>query len=110
MYVHTHVWMSTATNVIMYKSIWTCQACQSGHYVADHANLIYYSSLDTLTIVCLTTKFEPFVFPVLGFVFVCVSDIYIVVSLYDFRLLPTHFRYVIIEVIRMTFMMKSRVD
>jgi len=34
----------------------------------------------------------------LGFVFACVSDIYIIVSLYDFCLLPTYFCYVIINV------------
>jgi hypothetical protein len=38
--VHTYVWMSIATN-IMYKGICTCQNCQSGHYAADYANLIY---------------------------------------------------------------------
>jgi hypothetical protein len=40
-------------------------------------------SLDTWTIVCLTaTKFKPFVFPMLGFVFAYVSDIHIIVTLY----------------------------
>jgi len=44
-----------------------------------------YGSLDTSTIVCLTaTKFEIFMFPMLGFVFTYVSNIYIIVSLYEF--------------------------
>jgi hypothetical protein len=56
-------------------------------------------NLDTWKILCLiATKFEPFVFPVLGFYFVYVSDIYIIVSLYDFRLLPTYFCYVTLGV------------
>jgi len=33
--------MSTATNIIMYKSIYTCQVCQSGNFAADDASLIY---------------------------------------------------------------------
>jgi hypothetical protein len=51
-------------------------------------------------IICLTTitQFEPFVFPMLGFIFAYVSDIYIIMSLYDFCLLPTYFCYVIINV------------
>jgi hypothetical protein len=37
-----------------------------------------------MAVVCLTaTKFEPFIFPMLGFVFAYVSNIYIIVSLYD---------------------------
>jgi len=58
-------------------------------------NSYNYGRLDTRTILYLTAiKFEPFVFPMLGFVFACFSNIYIIVSLYDFCLFPTHFFYV----------------
>jgi hypothetical protein len=41
--------------------------------------------------VCLTaTKFEPFVFSVLGFAFAYVSKIHIIMILYDFCLLPCY--------------------
>jgi hypothetical protein len=79
----------------MYKGICTYQACQSGHCASDNT----YGSLDTWTIICLTaTKLEPFVFPMLGFLFAYVSDIYIVLNLYNFCLLPTYFCYVIVNV------------
>jgi hypothetical protein len=54
------VWMSstTTTNIIMYKSICTCQACQSGKCAEDMPTVYTYGSLDIGTIVCLTaTKF-----------------------------------------------------
>jgi hypothetical protein len=40
-YVRTHVWMSTATNITMYEGICTYQVCQYGHYAAEYANGIY---------------------------------------------------------------------
>jgi hypothetical protein len=74
------------------------QACQSGRCAADYSNGTH-SSLDTWKIVCVTaTKFEPFVFPMLGLVFSSVWNIYTIVSLYDFCLLPTYFCYVIVNV------------
>jgi hypothetical protein len=58
------------------KFICTCQACQSEHCAAVMPTLYTYCSSDTRKIVCLTaTKFEPFVFPILGFVFAYVSNI-----------------------------------
>jgi hypothetical protein len=51
-----------------------------------------YGSLELWMIICLTaTKLELFIFPMLGFVCACVSDIFIIVSLHDFWLLPTYF-------------------
>jgi len=49
-------------------------------------------------IACLTAKYEPFLFPILGFVFAYVSDIYVIVDLHDFCLLPAYFCYVIVNV------------
>jgi hypothetical protein len=40
-YVHTHVCMSTITNIIMYKGIYKCQACHSGHCTAAYVYFIY---------------------------------------------------------------------
>jgi hypothetical protein len=52
-------------------------------------NLSIYGNLDTRTILCLTaTKFQPFKFSVLGFVFVYIYNIQIIMILYDFRLWP----------------------
>jgi hypothetical protein len=49
--------------------------------------LCTYGSLDTWTIVCLiATNFEPFMFPMSGFIFASVSNILIVANLYDFFL------------------------
>jgi hypothetical protein len=48
------------------------------------SNLFTYGSLDTWIIVCLTaTKYEPFTFSVLGFAFAYVSNIHILMILYD---------------------------
>jgi hypothetical protein len=47
------------------------------------------------------TRIESFVFPTLGFDFAYVSDIYVIVSLYDFCLLPTYFCYIIIDVLNL---------
>jgi hypothetical protein len=59
--------------------------------------LIYYGNLDISTGVCLTaTRFEPFTFSMLGFPFACVSNIYIIVILYGFWLLPACFCYIIV--------------
>jgi hypothetical protein len=33
--------VSITTNIITYKAICTCQACQSGHCATDYADLIY---------------------------------------------------------------------
>jgi len=50
-------------------------------------------------VICLTaTKFQPFKFPVLGFPLAYVSNIYIIMILYDFRLLPACFCYIILNV------------
>jgi len=60
--------------------------------------LCTYGSLDTWTIVCLTaTKFEPFIFSVLGFAFAYVSNIHIIMILYDFCLIPAYFCYRIVD-------------
>jgi hypothetical protein len=56
-------------------------------------------SLDTRTIVRLTaTKFEPFCVFGVGFRFCYVSNIHIIVILYDFYLLPAYFCYIIVNV------------
>jgi hypothetical protein len=60
--------------------------------------LYTYVNLDTWTIVWLiATKFKNFIFLMLGFDFVYVSDIRIVVSLYDFCLLSIYFCYIIVN-------------
>jgi hypothetical protein len=59
----------------------------------------YYGSLDVWTIACLTAiKSEPFMFSVLGFGFAYVSNIQIIVILYDFCVLPAYFSYKIVDV------------
>jgi len=58
-----------------------------------------YGSLGTLTIVCLTpTKFEPFVFSALSFSFAYVSNIHIIMILYDFCLFHAYFGHIIVNV------------
>jgi len=58
-----------------------------------------YGNLDTWMVVRLiTTKYEPFMFPMLGFVFAYISNILIVLTLYDFYLLPAYFCYIAIDV------------
>jgi hypothetical protein len=50
-------------------------------------------------IVCLTaTKFEPFMFSMLGFAFAYVSNINTVMILYDLWLLPAYFGYIIVNI------------
>jgi hypothetical protein len=67
--------------------------------IADWANGIYLQQFRHLKIVYLiATKYEPFMFPMLGFVFAHVSNIYIIVILYDFCLLPAYLGYVIVNV------------
>jgi hypothetical protein len=41
---------------------------------------------------------EPFVFPALGFAFPYVSNIHIIMILYDFCLLPAYFGYIVADV------------
>jgi hypothetical protein len=78
------------------KVICACQACQSGHCTAHYANGIYWRPFRHLSVLCLTaTKFQPLYFLCWASFFVHVSNIYIIVSLYDLCLLPTYFCYVI---------------
>jgi len=62
-------------------------------------NSFSYGSLDTWTIVRLTaTNFEPFTYSVLGFAFAYVSNIHIIMVLYDICLLPVYFCHIIVNV------------
>jgi hypothetical protein len=71
-------------------------------------NSCNFGSLDNSTILCLTAaKSEPFIFPVLGFVFACVSKIYIFMILYDFCLLLASFCYIVVNVRNFECQMKS---
>jgi len=62
-------------------------------------NSYTHVSLDASTVICLTaTKYEPFMFSVLGFALAYTLNIHIIMILNDFCLFPAYFGYVIVNV------------
>jgi hypothetical protein len=97
------------THLIPYVHTLQCIKCiqgllQSRIGTADYAPLLTNSSrhngnLDTWTFVHMTAaKFKPLIFPVLGFSLSNIANIFILMILNDFWLLPALFCYLIINV------------
>jgi hypothetical protein len=86
-------------NIILYLKNIHSRPVSPGIVQQIMPNLFIYDTLDTWSIVRLTaTKFEPFKFSVLGFVFAYISNIQIFMILYDFCLFPACFGYIIVKV------------
>jgi len=76
--------------IIMYKGyMYICQTSQFGHCAAHYANFVYLRQFRHLKDRMPDRhQVRAFMFPVWGFVFAYVPNIYIFLILYDFCLLP----------------------
>jgi hypothetical protein len=86
--------------------------CQCRLWKADHAYLTYLMlqrQLNHWTIVSLTTtEFKPLILSMSGFALSYTSNIFILMTLYDFCLLPAQFCYIIIYIGTLKAVCKSR--